>query len=94
MQEKETRVVEGSDAIYHGAIDAIVDLGAVFVCAGSLAFQLVLCLTMLAYVVLHRGVGFGFVYGVFAADGTVHVAGEPVFCQDPRNLCGAFVACD
>ena len=47
---------------------------------------------MLANVVFDRRICFGSVYGVFAADGAVHVAGEPVFCQHPRNLCGAFVA--
>ena len=47
---------------------------------------------MLANEVLDRRVCFGSVYGVFAADGAIHVAGEPVFCQDPRNLGGAFVA--
>ena len=92
MQEKETGVVEGGDAVYHSAIDAVVDLGAVFVCAGSLAFQLVLRFAMGAYVVLHRGVGFGGLDGFSAADGAVHVAGEPVFCQHPSNLCCAFVA--
>lgn len=75
-----------------GAIDAIVDLGAVFVCAGSLAFQLVLRFAMVAYVVLHRGVGLGFVDGNGAADGAVHVAGEPVFGEDAGLLGGAFVA--
>ena len=92
MQEKETWVVEGGVAVYHGAINAIVDLGAVFVCAGSFAFQLVLSLAMVAYVVLHRGVGFGFEDGNGAADGAVHVAGEPVFCEDAGLLGGAFVA--
>lgn len=92
MQEKETWVVEGGDAVYHGAINAIVDLGAVFVCAGSFAFQLLLSLAMVAYVVLHRGVGFGFVDGNGAADGAVHVAGDPVFCQHPSNLGSTLVA--
>ena len=31
-------------------------------------------------------------YGVFAADGAVHVAGEPVFGETSGNLGGAFVA--
>ncbi len=47
---------------------------------------------MVAYVVLHRGVGFGFVDGYGAADGAVHVAGEPVFGEDAGLLGGAFVA--
>ena len=77
-----------------GEIDAIVNLGAVFVCAGSFTFQLILRFAMLADVVFDRGICFGPVYGVFAADGAVHVAGEPVFRQHSRNLCGAFVASD
>lgn len=77
-----------------GEIDAIVNLGAVFVCAGSFTFQLILRFAMLTNVVFDRRICFGSVYGVFAADGAVHVAGEPVFCQYPRNLRGTFVACD
>lgn len=49
---------------------------------------------VLTEVILPQGVGFGSVYGVFAADGAVHVAGEPVLTQHPSNLCGIFVACD
>ena len=75
-----------------GEIDAIVNLGAVFVCAGSFTFQLILRFAMLANEVLDRRVCFGSVYGVFAADGAVHVAGEPVFCEDAGLLGGAFVA--
>ena len=93
LQEK-TGIIKRGDAVYHGAIDPIVDLGAVFVCGGALAFQLVLCLAMVAYIVLYRGVGLSFVEGDGAADGAVHVTGEPVFCQYPRNLRGTFVACD
>lgn len=33
-------------------------------------------------------------YGVFAADGAVHVAGEPVFGEASGYLGGAFVAPD
>lgn len=47
---------------------------------------------MLAYVVLDRGVGFGFVDGYGTADGAVHVAGEPVFCEDAGLLGWALVA--
>ena len=47
-----------------------------------------------ADLVFDGGVGFGGLDGFSAADGAVHVAGEPVFCQHPRNLCGAFVACN
>ena len=47
---------------------------------------------MVAYVVLDRGVGFGFVDGNSAADGAVHVAGEPVFGEASGYLGGAFVA--
>ena len=91
MQEK-TGIIRRGDAVYHGAIDPIVNLGAVFVCAGSFTFQLVLSLAMLANVVFNRRICFGSVYGVFAADGAVHVAGEPVFCEDAGLLGGAFVA--
>ena len=61
---------------------------------GFPAFQLILRFAMLADVIFHRVVGAGGLDGLRAADGAVHVAGEPVFCQDPRNLCGTFVACD
>lgn len=50
--------------------------------------------TMLNICVLYLDIGFCAAHGVFAADGAVHVAGEPVFCQHPRNLRGTFVACD
>ena len=91
LQEK-TGIIKRGDAVYHGAIDPIVELGAVFVCGGALAFQLVLCLAMVAYIVLYRGVGLSFVEGDGAADGAVHVAGKPVFGEDAGLLGGAFVA--
>ena len=75
-----------------GEIGAIVDYGAVFVCAGSFTFQLILRFAMLADVVFDRGVGFGGLDGFSAADGAVHVAGEPVFGEASGNLGGAFVA--
>lgn len=50
--------------------------------------------TMLNICVLYLGIGFCAAHGAFSADGAVHVAGEPVFRQHSRNLCGAFVACD
>ena len=94
MQEKETGVVERGDAFNHGSINAIIDCAIEIAACCLLAFQLILRFAMLANVVFDRRVCFGSVYGVFAADGAVYVAGKPVFCQDPRNLCGAFVACD
>ena len=92
MQKKEAGVVERGDAVYHGAIDTIVDRAAEAVGGGFLALQFVLGVAVLADVVLHRGVGFGFEDGNGAADGAVHVAGEPVFCEDAGLLGGAFVA--
>lgn len=92
VQEEKAGVIKRGDAVYHGAIDAVVDLGVVFICAGALAFQLVLSLAIVAYVVLDRGVGFGFLDGNSAADGAVHVAGEPVFGEDAGLLGRTFVA--
>lgn len=45
-----------------------------------------------ADVVFDGGVGFGGLDGFGAADGAVHVAGEPVFGESPGYLGGAFVA--
>ena len=50
--------------------------------------------TMLNICVLYLGIGFCAAHGAFSANRAVHVAGEPVFCQYPRNLRGTFVACD
>ena len=92
MQEKEARVVERGDAVYHGAIDTIVDCAAEAVGGGFLALQFVLGVAVLADVVLYRCVGLSFVEGDGAADGAVHVAGKPVFGEDAGLLGGAFVA--
>ena len=92
MQKKETWVVVDGDALYHGTIDSIVDRASESVGGGFLAFQFVLSAAVLADVVLDRGVGLGFVDGNRAADGAVHIAGEPVFCEDAGLLGGAFVA--
>lgn len=94
MQEKETGVIESGDALNHGTINAIIDRAIEIAACCLLTFQLILRFAMLADVVFDRGICFGSVYGVFAADGAVHVAGEPVFRQHSRNLCGTFVACD
>ena len=45
-----------------------------------------------ADVVFDGGVGFGGLDGFSAADGAVHIAGEPVFCEDAGLLGGACVA--
>ena len=80
MQEKEARVVERGDAVYHGAIDTIVDRAAEAVGGGFLALQFVLGVAVLADVVLHRGVGFGFEDGNGAADriGRICVIGADI----------------
>ena len=94
VQEEEAGVVERGDALNHGAVDAI-DNGAFEAGGGGFfAFEFVLGAAVLADVVFDGGVGDGRLDGFGAADGAVHVAGEPVFCQHPRNLCGTFVACD
>lgn len=94
VQEKETGVVERGDALYHGAVDTIDDGALEAGGGGFLALQFILGAAVPADVIFHRGVGFGFLDGNGTADGAVHVAGEPVFCQYPRNLCCAFVASD
>lgn len=94
VQEEEAGVVESGDALNHGAVDAI-DNGAFEAGGGGFfAFEFVLGTAVLADVVFDGGVGDGRLDGFGAADGAVHVAGEPVFCQYPRNLRGTFVACD
>lgn len=92
VQEKETGIVERGDAVYHGAIDAIVDGVAEAVGGGFLALQFVLGEAVPADVVFDRGVGFGFVDGHGAADGAIHVAGEPVFGEDAGLLSGASIS--
>lgn len=94
MQEKEAGVIKSGDALNHGTINAIIDRAIEVTGCCLLTFQLILRFAMLTNVVFDRRICFGSVYGVFAADGAVHVAGEPVFCQHPRNLCCAFVAPD
>lgn len=94
MQKKEAGVVGRGNALYHGAVDAIDDGALEAGGGGFFAFELILDAAVPAAVIFHRGVGGGGLDGLRAADGAVHVAGEPVFCQHSRNLCGAFVACD
>ena len=92
VQEEEAGVIERGDALNHGAVDAI-DNGAFEAGGGGFfAFEFVLGAAVLADVVFDGGVGDGRLDGFGAADGAVHVAGEPVFCQYPRNLRGTFVA--
>ena len=92
VQEEEAGVVERGDALYHGAVDAIDDGALEAGGGGFLALQFILGAAVPADVVFHRGVGGGGLDGLRAADGAVHVAGEPVFGEDAGLLGGAFVA--
>lgn len=92
MQEEEAGVIQRGDALNHGAVDAIDDAALESGGGGFFAFQFILGAAVPAYVVFDRGVGFGGLDGFGAADGAVHVAGEPVFGETPGNLGGAFVA--
>lgn len=92
MQKKEAGVIERGDALNHGAVDAIDDAAHESGGSGSFAFQFVLGAAVLADVVFDRSVGFGGLDGFGAADGAVHVAGEPVFGETSGYLGGTFVA--
>ena len=92
VQEEEAGVIERGDALNHGAVDAIDDAAFETGGGGFFAFQFILGAAVLADVVFDGGVGFGGLDGFGAADGAVHVAGEPVFGETPGNLGGAFVA--
>ena len=92
VQEEEAGVIERGDALNHGAVDAIDDAAFEAGGGGFFAFQFILGAAVLADVVFDGGVGFGGLDGFGAADGAVHVAGEPVFGETPGNLGGAFVA--
>lgn len=92
MQKKEAGVIERGDALNHGAVDAIDDAAFEAGGGGFFAFQFILGASVLADVVFDRGVGFGGLDGFCAADGAVHVAGEPVFGEASGYLGGAFVA--
>lgn len=92
VQEEEAGVIERGDALNHGAVDAIDDAALESGGGGFFALQFILGAAVLADVVFDRGVGFGGLDGFGAADGAVHVAGEPVFGETPGNLGGAFVA--
>ena len=94
MQEEEAGVIERGDALNHGAVDAIDDAAFEAGGGGFFALQFVLGAAVPADVVFHRGVGGGGLDGFSAADGAVHVAGEPVFGEDAGLLGGAFVAPD
>lgn len=92
VQEEEAGVIERGDALNHGAVDAIDDAALESGGGGFFAFQFVLGAAVPADVVFDWGVGFGGLDGFSAADGAVHIAGEPVFGETPGNLGGAFVA--
>ena len=92
ITEENTEILESSTALCNKSINAIIDRAIEIAACCLLTFQLILRFAMLANVVFDRRICFGSVYGVFAADGAVHVADEPVFGEASGYLGGAFVA--